>query len=619
VAIIGSGPAGLASAYELAKFAAETKASIEITIIEKENRLGGRIKTVGKNGHFLPNIWKGDGATDAGAMSLPLTPQAELDCKYKSQCKAKGVNCDVRSMTDEDIQNLVHGTGGYEFVKSASFPHFLIRHYIKKFKNPVFRHNFGQTAHEIMGKLFVRNDNDEFLCKGCGSLGEDLNIDQLLLQRVERVEPAFADRLRKNNNGSLADAFEKAVDKEVFAWIDRNSVIMETDHAKLPQKLEAFKKFEEDWALTYRDHLKKRGWPENVIDIYESSYQCLTQYRIREDIVETTIGKWWQKNAMFSVRQGMHTVFQKPETPVPPPQTAFYDEILKLAKNNWNIDVKFLYNMRVEKIEKVTGGRVTLYKNAAPKHALWDRIDSYDAVISTIPPQFVRNIDIRVDGTCITPSEGLFEDDPLFKMMLQFKDPFWLNPNNNKDGFVIRDDQGFLTSTDVVGKLRYPRRTGEPGNIVMMYVFHENADAFAHKLTQQGFMKDSTANWRGGSFDEDSGKKEVLHMALEQLQRFHPRVNLLEKFTGNFFIQPWVQLSKPPSGFHQMTKVQKYCDASPQGIYFAGDGFSFKPQWIDGAFYTAFHAIYRLINDFTQSGKEDPFKTVLDKNAYSWV
>ena len=40
---------GLATAYELAKYAVETKASLEITVIEKENRLGGRIKTVGKS------------------------------------------------------------------------------------------------------------------------------------------------------------------------------------------------------------------------------------------------------------------------------------------------------------------------------------------------------------------------------------------------------------------------------------------------------------------------------------------------------------------------------------------------------------------------------------------
>ena len=45
------------------------------------------------------------------------------------------------------------------------------------------------------------------------------------------------------------------------------------------------------------------------------------------------------------------------------------------------------------------------------------------------------------------------------------------------------------------------------------------------------------------------------------------------------------------------------------GIYFASDRFSFKPQWMKGAFYTAYHAIFRLINDLTKSGKKDPFQT----------
>ena len=38
---------GLATAYELAKYAVSTKSSLEITIIEKDNRIGGRVKTVG--------------------------------------------------------------------------------------------------------------------------------------------------------------------------------------------------------------------------------------------------------------------------------------------------------------------------------------------------------------------------------------------------------------------------------------------------------------------------------------------------------------------------------------------------------------------------------------------
>ena len=47
------------------------------------------------------------------------------------------------------------------------------------------------------------------------------------------------------------------------------------------------------------------------------------------------------------------------------------------------------------------------------------------------------------------------------------------------------------------------------------------------------------------------------------------------------------------------------------GIYFAGDGYSFKPQWIEGAFLTSMHATFRLLNDLLEAGKEDPFQLVL--------
>ena len=54
-------------------------------------------------------------------------------------------------------------------------------------------------------------------------------------------------------------------------------------------------------------------------------------------------------------------------------------------------------------------------------------------------------------------------------------------------------------------------------------------------------------------------------MALEQLQDLHPGINVKEYFTGNYFVQPWVQLSLSPEGYHEMTKIQKYCDHSPRG------------------------------------------------------
>ena len=74
----------------------------------------------------------------------------------------------MRQLSDQEIENLVHGKSGYEFVNSSSFPHFLLRHYLKKFKIPIMRHNIGKAAKEIDGVLFVRKENNEFVCDACG-------------------------------------------------------------------------------------------------------------------------------------------------------------------------------------------------------------------------------------------------------------------------------------------------------------------------------------------------------------------------------------------------------------------------------------------------------------------
>ena len=75
--------------------------------------------------------------------------------------------------------------------------------------------------------------------------------------------------------------------------------------------------------------------------------------RIREEIFEV-VGKWWQPNAMFSLAQGTHSLFEVPkdEEGVNNGQTAFRDEIEKLANRHDNIRVDFRFGVKVEKIEK---------------------------------------------------------------------------------------------------------------------------------------------------------------------------------------------------------------------------------------------------------------------------
>ena len=56
VAIVGAGPAGLVAAYELAKFATESQSELQVTIFDRDFRIGGRVKTIGEKmsqGHVM--------------------------------------------------------------------------------------------------------------------------------------------------------------------------------------------------------------------------------------------------------------------------------------------------------------------------------------------------------------------------------------------------------------------------------------------------------------------------------------------------------------------------------------------------------------------------------------
>jgi hypothetical protein len=44
----------------------------------------------------------------------------------------------------------------------------------------------------------------------------------------------------------------------------------------------------------------------------------------------------------------------------------------------------------------------------------------------------------------------------------------------------------------------------------MMYVFNEDAEAFAHKVAQQGYMKNATASWAEGKYKVSAGITEVI-------------------------------------------------------------------------------------------------------------
>lgn len=53
IVILGGGISGLSAAYYVKKIANEQQIPVEITLIEKENRLGGKLHTVKRNGFTI--------------------------------------------------------------------------------------------------------------------------------------------------------------------------------------------------------------------------------------------------------------------------------------------------------------------------------------------------------------------------------------------------------------------------------------------------------------------------------------------------------------------------------------------------------------------------------------
>ena len=52
----------------------------------------------------------------------------------------------------------------------------------------------------------------------------------------------------------------------------KHHVILFIRCSHIDKKLEEWKKFQNDWNSTFREHLLTKGWSEDVIDIYESAY-----------------------------------------------------------------------------------------------------------------------------------------------------------------------------------------------------------------------------------------------------------------------------------------------------------------------------------------------------------
>ena len=55
---------------------------------------------------------------------------------------------------------------------------------------------------------------------------------------------------------------------------------------------------------------------------------------------------------------------------------------------------------------------------------------------------WIPTVEIEDEGDHIQPLEPLFKTFALYKMMLQFDEPFWRDEANNVGGFKLTDDAG---------------------------------------------------------------------------------------------------------------------------------------------------------------------------------
>ena len=76
------------------------------------------------------------------------------------------------------------------------------------------------------------------------------------------------------------------------------------------------------------------------------------------DWITETMGQWWLEEAMFSLRLGMHSFFQKPSKAemqaagIPDTFTSFHEQLIIMAKHYPNIKVDFMLGTKIEKIVK---------------------------------------------------------------------------------------------------------------------------------------------------------------------------------------------------------------------------------------------------------------------------
>lgn len=588
IAIIGGGPAGLVAAYEL------SKANLaEIDIYEKSDRLGGRVYTVGMIGGFTEEStpWVNDSIEDPtygeiGAMRLPLIPEGfAKEALAKSWLKSLS-DKPISSLNDEDINSLVHA----DVVSDTYFPMPLVRHYIKELGIPVRRFNMNvSVAHidqvQITGNqnypltaYFVRKDD-----KLVNIEDQSKSLDDAAWQFLEAYQgegqSEIQDWMKSQKHQNLNCIFHEDVTELVIFTLTKLTplevLLLNKDNFLDAINHESWDAYLKDWNLSYRKQLQQRGWPERVIKFYGDIYRFNMNAIICQDIIEEELGHWWQPN-MYTPKFGMHSIYDAPKN------ASFQGFRQKLEQNkhvtiNFNSSIYFVENSE---------NCVTVIGTNTKDNGIFQA--KYDAVLVTIPiPNLIHDIAFYNVNLPISS----YKKDQLIKTMFQFKSDFWNHAENNLGGFEMNEHSGFAVVASSkhkpITQFRYSNSEFE-GNVIMDY------EAELKAVQETVYVKSDKI--------------------LDALQQFHT-INVQDEayFKKNeekpgIFRKSWIPLVGMPYEDKDVDTMQNCCDGNSAPVFFAGDSWSFCPQWQEGAMMTAVVAVHRMLNYFRGIHKEeDPF------------
>ena len=315
-------------------------------------------------------------------------------------------------------------------------------------------------------------------------------------------------------------------------------------------------------------------WPDAAIKAYsvysytEQLDQSLFQY-LRDDL-----GNWWSKK-MHRIVEGTSKL---PQGFVKERVSTWPNDSTKI-----NLKEKVTFHIKVYEIayaaenhDDFQSQKVTVrgkYVSSGRPFEIHG-----DAVIITVPLHIVRQIRFVPANSkteapkTLTEISKSLEDiwqGPATKIMLQYKERFWERKPDNIHG-------GFSKTSLPIGQLNYPTvdaDTKSKRGILMCYTWKSEALMFAALKPH-----------------------DAINEAVSQVAQIHPdsdkyfEVGAIQAWTNEPSAQGAYALLKP----HQYVNVRNLMIKPCLNMFFAGDGISFAPGWMQGALESGLRAAYQF-------------------------